>query len=211
MKVIIVDDHELIREGLKKVLIKNSDIEIVGEAGDSQELLDLLNHNHNKVDIVILDISMPGRSGLELLRDIKDLHPDVKTLVLSMHPEDRFAIRTLKAGASGYLSKHSAAKELVNALRKIKSGGKYISQALAEQLALEIETPSDKPLHEKLSNREFEIMLKISLGKSVSEIAEELVLSVNTITSYRTRVMQKMNMRSNAEIIRYAIKNQLVD
>ncbi len=209
MKVIIVDDHELIREGLKKVLIKNSDIEIVGEACNSQELLDFL--NHNTVDIIILDISMPGRSGLELLRDIKDIHPDVKTLVLSMYPEDRFAIRTLKAGASGYLSKQSAAKELVNALRKIMTGGKYISQALAEQLALEIETPSDKPLHEKLSNREFEIMLKISLGKSVSEIAEELALSVNTITSYRTRLMQKMNMRSNAEIIRYAIKNQLID
>lgn len=209
MKVIIVDDHELIREGLKKVLIKNSDLEVVGEAGNSNELIGLL--DQHDVDVVILDISMPGRSGLELLRDIKNLYPKVKTLVLSMHPEDRFAIRALKAGASGYLSKQSAAKELVNALRKIKSGGKYISPALAEQLALEIETPSDKPLHEKLSNREFEIMIKISLGKSVSEIAGDLALSVNTITSYRSRVMQKMNMRSNAEIIRYAIKNQLVD
>ncbi len=209
MKVIIVDDHELIREGLKKVLIKNSDLEVVGEAGNSNELIGLL--DQHDVDVVILDISMPGRSGLELIRDIKNLHPKVKTLVLSMHPEDRFAIRALKAGASGYLSKQSAAKELVNALRKIMSGGKYISPALAEQLALEIETPSDKPLHEKLSNREFEIMIKISLGKSVSEIAGDLALSVNTVTSYRARVMQKMNMRSNADIIRYALKNQLVD
>lgn len=209
MKVIIVDDHELIREGLKKVLVKHSDLKVVGEAAYSQDLLDLL--DRHEVDVVILDISMPGKSGLELLRDIKNFHPKVKTLVLSMYPEDRFAIRALKAGASGYLSKQSAAKELVNALRKIMSGGKYISPALAEQLVLEIETPSDKPLHEKLSNREFEIMLKISLGKSVSEIADELILSVNTITSYRARVMQKMNMKSNAEIIRYALKNQLVD
>lgn len=209
MKVIIVDDHELIREGLKKVLVKHSDLEVVGEAAHSQGLLDLL--DRHEVDVVILDISMPGKSGLELLRDIKNLYPKVRTLVLSMYPEDRFAIRALKAGASGYLSKQSAAKELVNALRKIMSGGKYISPALAEQLVLEIETPSDKPLHEKLSNREFEIMLKISLGKSVSEIADELILSVNTITSYRARVMQKMNMKSNAEIIRYALKNQLVD
>ena len=209
MKIIIADDHELIREGLKKVLVKNSEIEVVAEAASSWELLEIL--SKKEVDIVVLDISMPGKSGLETLRDIKNYYPKVKTLILSMHPEERFAIRALKSGASGYLSKQSAAKELENALLKIMHGGKYISNAVAEQLALEIETPSDKALHEKLSNREFEIMIKISLGKSVSDIADELSLSVNTITSYRTRLLQKMNMKSNAELIRYSLKNQLVD
>src|SRR3990172_515541 len=209
MKIIIADDHELIREGLKKVLVKNSEIEVIAEAASSEELLDML--SKKVVDIVVLDISMPGKSGLDTLRDIKNYYPKVKTLILSMHPEERFAIRALKSGASGYLSKQSAAKELENALLKIMHGGKYISNAVAEQLALEIETPSDKALHEKLSNREFEIMIKISLGKSVSDIADELSLSVNTITSYRTRLLQKMNMKSNAELIRYSLKNQLVD
>ena len=209
MKIIIADDHELIREGLKKVLVKNSEIEVVAEAASSWELLEIL--SKKEVDIVVLDISMPGKSGLETLRDIKNYYPKVKTLILSMHPEERFAIRALKSGASGYLSKQSAAKELENALLKIMHGGKYISNAVAEQLALEIETPSDKALHEKLSNREFEIMIKISQGKSVSDIADELSLSVNTITSYRTRLLQKMNMKSNAELIRYSLKNQLVD
>lgn len=209
MKIIIADDHELIREGLKKVLVKNSEIEVVAEAASSWELLEIL--SKKEVDIVVLDISMPGKSGLETLRDIKNYYPKVKTLILSMHPEERFAIRALKSGASGYLSKQSAAKELENALLKIMHGGKYISNAVAEQLALEIETPSDKALHEKLSNREFEIMIKISQGKSVSDIADELSLSVNTITSYRARLLQKMNMKSNAELIRYSLKNQLVD
>lgn len=209
MKIIIADDHELIREGLKKVLLKNSDIEVVGEACNSAELLDML--SETEIDIVVLDITMPGKSGLETLRDIKNYYPKVKTLILSMHPEERFAIRALKSGASGYLSKQSAAKELVNALVKIMSGGKYISNVVAEQLAMEIEIPSDKPLHEKLSNREFEILIKISQGKPVSEIADELSLSVNTVTSYRSRLMQKMNMKTNAEIIRYSLKNQLVD
>lgn len=209
MKIIIADDHELIREGLKKVLAKNSEIEVVAEAASSRELLEIL--SKKEVDIVVLDISMPGKSGLETLRDIKNYYPKVKTLILSMHPEESFAIRALKSGASGYLSKQSAAKELENALIKIMHGGKYISNAVAEQLALEIETPSDKALHEKLSNREFEIMIKISQGKSVSDIADELSLSVNTITSYRARLLQKMNMKSNADLIRYSLKNQLVD
>ena len=209
MKILIVDDHELIREGLKKVLAKHQEMHVVGEACDSVELYDQL--KRMEVDIVVLDISLPGRSGLDIINDLKKSYPEIKVLILSMHPEDRFAVRSLKAGAAGYLTKQSVAQELVKAIRKIMDGGKYISPALAEQLALEIETPSDKPAHESLSNREFEIMRMIGFGKSVSEIGEELSLSVNTVTSYRARIMEKMKMKTNAELIRYAIQNQLVE
>ena len=209
MKILIVDDHELIREGLKKVLVKHQEMHVVGEACDSAELFDQL--KRMEVDIVILDISLPGRSGLDIIHDLKKSYPEIKVLVLSMHPEDRFAVRVLKAGAAGYLTKQSAAQELVKAIRKIMDGGKYISSALAEQLVLEIEAPSDKPVHELLSNREFEIMRMIGFGKSIGEIGEELSLSVNTVTSYRARIMEKMKMKTNAELIRYAIQNQLVE
>jgi DNA-binding NarL/FixJ family response regulator len=209
MKILIVDDHELIREGLKKVLVKHPEMNVVGEAGDSIELYDQL--KRIQVDIIIMDISLPGRSGLDIVNDLKKSYPEIKILILSMHPEDRFAVRALKAGAAGYLTKQSAAQELVKAIKKVMSGGKYITPALAEQLALEIETPSDKPAHELLSNREFEIMRMIGFGKSVGEIGGELSLSVNTITSYRARIMEKMKMKTNAELIRYAIQHQLVE
>jgi DNA-binding NarL/FixJ family response regulator len=209
MKILIVDDHELIREGLKKVLVKHTEMSVVGEACDSIELHDQL--KRLQVDIIIMDISLPGRSGLDLVNDLKKSYPEIKVLILSMHPEERFAIRALKAGAAGYLTKQSAAQELVKAIKRVMNGGKYISPALAEQLALEIESPSDKPAHELLSNREFEIMRMIGFGKSVSEIGEELSLSVNTVTSYRARIMEKMKMKTNAELIRYAIQHQLVE
>ncbi len=208
MKVFIADDHELIREGLKKVLQKESDIFVVGEAGNVSELFGQL--SEKEVEIIILDISMPGRSGLDSISELKTIYPKINILVLSMHPEERFAVRALKAGASGYMTKESAAQELVKALRRIYSGHKYVSPSLAEYLALEIGS-NNKQLHENLSNREFEIMIMISQGKSVGDIAEELSLSVNTITSYRSRVLEKMNMKTNAEIIRYALKHQLVD
>ncbi len=209
MKILIADDHELIREGLKKVLQKEADLQVIGEAVNSAELFEQL--NKKETDIIILDISMPGRSGLDSIAELKGIYPNIKILVLSMHPEERFAVRALKAGASGYMTKESAAHELVNAVRKIHGGGKYISSSLAEYLATEISMENNKQLHENLSNREYEIMILIGLGKSVGDIAEKLSLSVNTVTSYRSRIMEKMNMKTNAEIIRYAIKHQLVD
>lgn len=209
MNILIADDHELIREGLKKVLLKQVDLKVVGEASNTAEMFSLL--DLIVVDIIILDISMPGRTGLDSLIELKSRFPKVKALILSMHPEERFAIRALKAGASGYMTKESAAQDLVQAIRKIAGGGKYISNSLAEYLAMEIGSDNDRQLHELLSNREYEIMIMISVGKSVGKIAEELSLSINTITSYRSRILEKMNMKSNAEIIRYAVKHQLVD
>jgi len=209
MRIVIVDDHELVREGLKKVLLKESEIQLVGEASNTMELFKLL--EETEVDLVVLDITMPGRSGLDIISDLKNLNDHIRILVLSMHPEERFALRALKAGASGYLSKEVAAKELVAAIKKIMSGGRYISATLAEYLAINFDKELDKLPHETLSNREFEIFRLIAKGKSVGQIAEELILSVNTITSYRSRMMEKMNFSTNAEIIRYAIENNLIE
>lgn len=208
MKIILVDDHELIREGLKKVISKESYIEVVGEAQNAEEMFELL--INNKVDIIILDISMPGRSGLDLITEIKTQYPDVRILILSMHPEERFAVRALRAGAYGFITKGTASKILIEALNRIADGRKYITSTLAEQLASELDINHDKPLHENLSNREFEVLRLIAEGKSVSEIGEMLFISVNTVTSYRSRIMEKMKMKTNAEIIRYAIEQKLI-
>ncbi|MCZ7602861.1 MAG: response regulator transcription factor [Melioribacteraceae bacterium] len=208
MRIILVDDHELIREGLKKVIAKESDIDVIGEAQNADEMFELL--SKNKIDIVILDITLPGRSGLDLISEIKTHYPDTRILILSMHPEDRFAVRALRAGAFGFITKGTASKILIEALRKIADGRKYITPTLAEHLALELDVDHDKPLHENLSNREFEVMRLIAEGKSVSEIAEMLFISVNTVTSYRSRIMEKMKMKTNAEIIRYAIEQNLI-
>lgn len=208
MRIILVDDHELIREGLKKVIAKESDIDVIGEAQNADEMFEIL--SKNKIDIVILDITLPGRSGLDLISEIKTHYPDTRILILSMHPEDRFAVRALRAGAFGFITKGTASKILIEALRKIADGRKYITPTLAEHLALELDVDHDKPLHENLSNREFEVMRLIAEGKSVSEIAEMLFISVNTVTSYRSRIMEKMKMKTNAEIIRYAIEQNLI-
>lgn len=208
MKIILVDDHELIREGLKKVISKESYIEVVGEAQNAEEMFELL--INNKVDIIILDISMPGRSGLDLITEIKTQYTDVRILILSMHPEERFAVRALRAGAYGFITKGTASKILIEALNRIADGRKYITSTLAEQLASELDIDHDKPLHENLSNREFEVLRLIAEGKSVSEIGEMLFISVNTVTSYRSRIMEKMKMKTNAEIIRYAIEQKLI-
>ncbi|MCL4551027.1 MAG: response regulator transcription factor [Bacteroidetes bacterium] len=209
MKIVIVDDHELVREGLKKVLLKESGIQLAGEASNALELFKLL--EETEVDLVVLDITMPGRSGLDIISEIKNLNDKIRILILSMHPEERFALRALKAGASGYLSKEAAARELVSAIRKIMSGGKYISAALADHLVSNLDKEPGKLPHETLSNREFEIFRLIAKGKSVGQIAEELILSVNTVTSYRSRMMEKMNFSSNAEIVRYAIEHNLIE
>jgi len=208
MKIIIVDDHELIREGLKKVTAKESDIEVMGEASNSDELFELL--DKHEVDIVILDISLPGRSGIDIITDIKIQAPNTKILMHTMHPEDRFAVQALRAGASGYITKNNASKSLVSALRKICDGRKYISSNLAEQLATELEMNYEKPLHESLSTREFEVMRLIAEGKAVRDIADLLSISANTVSSYRSRILEKMKMKTNAEIIRYAVENKLM-
>jgi len=208
MRVILVDDFELIRDGLKKVIAKEKDIEIVGEASSAEELFELL--QKIKVDIIILDIALPGRSGLDIIKDLLFQQPEVKILILSMHPEDRMAVSALRAGASGYVTKMVASKTIVEALRKIQEGRRYISPSLAEYLAQELNADYEKPLHETLSTREFEVMKLIAEGKPVRDIAELLFISVNTVTSYRSRIMEKMRMKTNAEIIRYAIEKELI-
>ena len=208
IKVLIADDHPIVRQGLKQILAGESDMAVVSEAGDSQEVLQLVSKQN--YDVVVLDISMPGRGGLEVLKELKCRHPRLPVLVLSMHPEEQYGVRALKAGAAGYLTKKSTPDKLVQALRKIVSGGKYISPDLAEKLVYAADRDHQGALHDTLSDREYQVMCLIASGKRVSEIARELSLSVKTISSHRTRVLKKMEMKSNAELTHYAVKNQLV-
>ena len=208
VRILIVDDHEIIREGLKKILKEESDILVVGEAQDGDDALRKI-RNVN-CDIILLDMNMPGRSGIDLISDLKGIKPHVHILVLSIHPEDKFALRTLKAGASGYLCKDTALDELVIAIRKISTKGRYISANLAEQLAFDI-IPDDTNLpHESLSAREYEIMQKLAAGKKVKDIATELELSVSTVFTYRSRIFEKLLVKSNVELTHYAISNKLI-
>lgn len=208
LKVFIADDHLLIREGLKKILSGEKEFTVVGEAGDPEEIIDFI--NENDVDILILDLNMPGRSGLDVLKHVKRIKPELKVLILSMYPEDQFGERTIKAGASGYITKESASEELMKALKKIAKGGNYISPAFAEKLLFKKKhMPGDKP-HELLSDRELQIMILLAKGKTQVEISNELALSSSTINTYRSRILEKLNLKSNAEIIRYAIQNKLV-
>ena len=209
LKVLIADDHPIVRQGLKQILTEEPDVVVVGEAQNSQEVLELV--QKQDWDIVILDITMPGRGGIDVLKELKHQYPKLPVLMLSVHPEDQYAVRALKAHASGYMTKDSAPEELVKAIRKILRGGKYISSTLAEKLAFDLETETEKPLHETLSDREHQVLLMIGSGKTVSEIAEELSLSVKTIDTYRARILEKMKMKTNAELTHYAIKNGLVD
>ena len=208
IKVIIVDDHLIVREGLKQIISDTSDIRVVGEASNGQEALNKI--RINDYDVMLLDISMPGRSGLEILKEIKNGSPNLSILILTMHPEEQYAMRVLKAGASGNLTKESAPDELIEAIRKVSGGGKYISSTLAEKLAFNLEVDTGKPLHQTLSDREFEVMCMISSGKTVTEIADDMSLSVKTISTYRTRILDKMRMKTNAELTYYSIKNDLV-
>lgn len=209
VRILIADDHALIREGLKKILKAAQDISVVGEAQNAREVMEEV--KKQELDVVILDISLPGKSGLELLKDLKQEYPALPILILSMHPEDRFAVRALKAGAAGYVTKESAVEELVKAIRKVVHGRKYVSPALAEKLAFDLETDTGKPPHESLSDREYQVMCLIAVGKSVREIAGELFLSISTVNTYRGRILEKMNMKTDAELIRYAVQNQLID
>jgi DNA-binding NarL/FixJ family response regulator len=209
IRVFIADDHALIREGLKKILKEETDMVVVGEASRAGEVVDIL--GETTVDIIVLDISMPDRSGLELLKDIKHLYPKIHVLMLSIHPEDRFAIRALKAGAAGYVTKESASDELVKAIRRVVLGGKYVSANLAEHLASELNVTSEKPPHQTLSDREYEVMCLLASGKTLKQIAENLTLSLSSVNTYRSRILHKMNMTSSAELMHYAINNRLVD
>ena len=209
IRVFIVDDHEIIRQGLKMILKEASDLVVVGEAQDGIEALRKI--KNTDCDVMLLDMNMPGRSGIDLLADIKALKPKMHILVLSIHPEDKFALRTLKAGASGYLCKDTALEELVVAIRKIHSKGRYISNTLAEQLAFSIIPENETPAANQLSSRENEILIKIASGVKVKDIAEELGLSISTVFTYRLRIFEKLNINNNVELTHYAIENKLVD
>ena len=209
IKILIADDHAIVRAGLKQIVADTSDMVVAGEAVDGQEVLDQV--RKEDWDLILLDISMPGRGGIDTLKELKVEKPKLPVLVLSMYPEEQYAIRALKAGASGYLTKESAPEELIEAIRKVSQGGKYISASLAESLAFHVGGNSEKPLHETLSNREYQVTLMIASGKTVKEIANELSLSVKTISTNRVRALRKMGMKNNAEITYYAIKHELVE
>ncbi|MGB9715319.1 MAG: response regulator [Thermodesulfovibrionales bacterium] len=209
IKILIADDHAVVREGLKQIISERPDMKVTAEAGSSHEVLDLIDKNN--FDVVILDIAMPGRGGIEILKELKQKRPRLPVLILSMYPEEQYAVRVLKAGASGYMTKESAPNELINAISIVSKGKKYISPTLAEKLAVDIELSTDRPLHESLSDREFQVMCMIASGKTLKEIAEQLSLSIKTISTYRSRILEKMNMKSNAELTHYAIKNHLVE
>ena len=208
LKILIADDHPVFRRGLKQIIAETTDIVVADEAADGLEVL-----NKVKVgdfDVVLLDISMPGKTGIDVLAQLKYERPKLPVLMLSMHPEEQYAVRALRAGASGYLTKESAPDELVAAIRKVSTGGKYVSSSLAERLASLLQKAEQLP-HDILSRREYQVMCLMASGKTVSEIAKELSLSVKTISTYRSRILEKMKMKNNAELTRYAINNSLID
>lgn len=209
IKILIADDHAVFRRGLKEILEEDSDMSIAGEAANGHQVLDKI--RTADWDVVILDLSMPGKGGLDTLVDLKRQRPKLPVLVLSMHSEDQYAARVLRSGASGYLTKEAAPDELVRAVKKVVAGGKYVSSYLAERLAVHLETDTEKPLHMSLSDREYQVLCMIASGKSVTEIGKELSLSVKSISTYRARILGKMQMRTNAQLTHYAIKGGLVD
>jgi two-component system invasion response regulator UvrY len=209
IKVLIADDHAILRRGLKEILLREFQGACCGEAREAAQVLDQV--RSQPWDLVILDVSMPGRSGLDLLSDLKELQPELPVLVLSMYPEDQYAKRVLRAGAVGYMNKETAPEELVNAIRRVLAGGRYISTSFAEKLASELSRDAEGSVHDSLSNREFEVLRMIASGKTNSQIAGELRLSVTTVSTYRARILEKMRMENNAELMRYALQNRLID
>ena len=209
IRVLIADDHAILRRGLREILTRELQGVVCGEAESAQQVLAQVQGQN--WDLVILDITMPGRSGVDVLKDLKRMQPRLPVLVLSMHPEGQYGKRVLKAGAHGYLNKESAPEELIRAIRKLLDGGRYVSPALAERLALELGASAERASHEILSDREFEVLRMIGLGKTVSQIAEELHLSVTTVSTYRVRILEKMNMKTTAELMHYALQNRLVE
>ena len=208
IRILIADDHAIVREGLKQIVAETHDMIVAGEASNGREVLTLA--ASEGWDVILLDISMPGRGGMDTLRQLKRSYPELPVLMLSIYPEDQYGVRALKDGASGYLNKDSAPEELVAAIRKVTQGRKYVSAALAEKLARDLSSDEQSPPHDRLSAREYQVMLMLASGRTVSEIASELSLSVKTISTNRTRLMKKMNMKTNAELTYYAVKQGLV-
>jgi two-component system invasion response regulator UvrY len=207
IRILVADDHAVVREGLKQIVRETSDMAVTGEAADGREVLRLI--REHDWDVVLLDIAMPDRSGLDILKELKAEEPGLPVLMLSMYPEEQYAVRALKAGASGYLTKESIPDELISAIRKVSAGGKYVSSSLAEKLAHDLETDAERPVHETLSDREYQVMCMIAGGETLRNIADKLCLSIKTISTYRSRILEKMCMKNNAEIMRYAIKYHL--
>ena len=208
IRILIADDHAIVREGLKQIVAETHDMVVAGEASNGREILALA--ASQGWDVVLLDIAMPGRGGMDTLRQLKRSYPELPVLMLSIYPEDQYGVRALKNGASGYLNKDSAPEELVAAIRKVTQGRKYVSATLAEKLARDLSSDNQSAPHEALSAREYQVMLMLASGRTVSEIADELSLSVKTISTNRTRLMKKMNMKTNAELTYYAVKQGLV-
>jgi len=208
IKVCLVDDHTIVRKGLKQLLEDTSDINVSGEAGNTSAMFSLLKNEH--FDVIVLDISLPGRSGVEALKQLKEMDSDIPVLILSMHPPEQYAMRVMKAGASGYLTKESAPNELIMAVRQVSRGKRYINAELAEELANYVNGNTAFSLYSKLTDREYEVMREISKGKSLTTIGEELSLSVKTISTYRRRILNKLGLRNNSELIRYAMDHDLI-
>lgn len=208
ISVLIADDHTIFRAGLKQILNETPDITVVDEASNGREALAHL--DQAQYDVILLDISMPGESGVEILKQIKNIKPDQVVLILSMHPEEQYAFRVLRAGASGYVTKEKTPDKLISAIRKVAIGGRYISSKLGEELALRFDKEFRAPRYEQLSDREYQVMFMIASGKTLKEIADELSLSVTTISTYRVRVLEKMNLNTDAELTHYAIQHELV-
>lgn len=209
IKIIIVDDHAVVRKGLKQIIEETPDLVVADEASSGFELMEKI--RQKRYDVILLDISMPGKDGLDTLKELKNGKFDSPVLVFTVYPEEQYALRVLKAGAAGYINKECEPEELIEAIRKVSQGRKYISPDLAELLASNLDSASEQSLHDALSDREFQVMCMIASGKTVKDIAKELYLSINTISTYRIRILEKMNMKSNAEITHYAIKNRLVE
>jgi two-component system invasion response regulator UvrY len=209
IRILIADDHPVVRAGLKQILAEASDIKITGEAADGHEVLARV--REGDFDVVLLDLTIPGITGIDVLKQVKTEKPALPVLILSVHPEDHYAVRVLRAGAAGYLTKASVPEQLVQAVRKVYQGGKYVSAALAEKLAEELEAGWAHLPHESLSDREYQVLCMIASGKTMTEIAEALALSVKTVSTYRARILEKMRMQTNAELTSYAVKNNLVD
>jgi len=207
IKVLVADDHEIVRQGLKTIISEHSDLSIAGEAENGNQVLKIV--KKTKVDVVLLDFDMPEKNGLDTLIELKALYPKLPVMILSIFPEDHYGTRFLKAGASGYLQKSSATDQLIDAIRKVFNGGKYISSALTDKLVTGLNKDKEQFLHESLTDREFQVFRLLATGKKLKEMADELCLSINTISTYRSRILQKMDLKSNADVIRYAIENGL--
>jgi len=209
IRIVVADDHPIVREGIKQLLSAVPDLGVVGEAQDGHEVMQCV--REREFEVLVLDLSMPGKSGIELIKQVREEKPKLRILVLTMHQEHQYAVRAIKAGAAGYLTKESAAAQLVEAIRKVAGGGAFVTAAVAEQLALSTMPRADSPPHQRLSDREFQVFRLLASGRSVSDIAAELSLSVKTVSTHKARLMQKMNLNNPAELVRYALHHRLID